>query len=73
MSQMIPPPTLTTSARRASAASIVSAETRLPGLCAAVVADALDRVAQAVLFAAGVEDPAVMRLVLDRLWADDRR
>ena len=66
----IVPPALSTSARRASAAAVVVAETNLPRLCAAVVADALDRLAQAVLFAAGVDDPAVMRLVLDRMWAD---
>ena len=42
MPDMIPP-TLSTSAKRASAASIVTAETRLPGLCAAIVASRLKK------------------------------
>jgi len=68
--QIVPPP-LSPSARRALAASMIGTETRLPGLCSALLADALDAVSAALLAAAGVTDRGVARAVLASLWAHD--
>jgi nucleotide-binding universal stress UspA family protein len=62
------PHMLTSSARRALAATMIAAATDLGTETALTVADALDLVSFATLRAAGVSDPAQARAVLHVLW-----
>jgi len=66
---IIPPTHLSTSARRAPAASVIRTGTDLPAPPAQLIADQLDAVSAAVLRTAGLDDTAA-RAVLAGLWTE---